>query len=74
MPTDLLGKRYKLNREIFAVEDIDGTRRTFTLSAGEIIKVVAEPESGDGMVDVLWNTQILEVFAVDVQRDAELTD
>ena len=70
-----MGKRYKLSEDVLAVEDIDGRRRAITLPAGEIVKVVADPETGDGMADVISNGRIVEMFADDFYlRGTELTD
>ena len=74
MLAKLLGRRFKLNRDILAVEHIDGRRSIVTLSDGEIIKIAAEPETGDLMVDVLWNGRMVGMFAIDLVREVGLTD
>ena len=51
----LTGRRYKLVRDTLAVADVGGKRSTITIPVGEIIRVVADSEAGDSMVDVLWD-------------------
>ena len=71
----LTGRRFKLERATLAVEVIDGKRSTVIVSEGEIIKVVADPQNRDGLVDVLWGQRRVEMFAVDVNsRGTEITD
>jgi len=42
---------------------------------GAVIKIVAEPSNGNGMVDVNWEDRIVEMFAVDVEvRGTEVID
>ena len=71
----LIGRRYKLERDILALENVAGKRLAVTIPTGEIIKVVAVPETGDGMVDVLWNGRIFELFEVDADaRSTQIQD
>jgi hypothetical protein len=71
----LTGKRFKLERGTLAVEQTNGKRCAVTISTGEIIQVVAGPNNGDGLVNVLWGSRKVEMFAVDVDvRGTELTD
>lgn len=71
----LTGKRFKLERATLGVETIDGKRRAVTIPADAVIKVVAGPNNGDGLVDVLWEGRALGMFAIDVDiRGTEVTD
>jgi hypothetical protein len=70
----LSGKRFKLERATLAVEQVVAKRRTITVSAGEIIEVVADPNSRDGLVEVLWDKRLVQMFAVDVDVRTEITD
>ena len=71
----LTGKRFRLERATLAVGDGDGKRRAVSIPAGSVIKVVAGPNNGDGMVDVVWDGRIVEMFEVDVNvRGTEIDD
>jgi hypothetical protein len=72
----LTGKRFKLERATLAVaNNAEGRRRAVTVPVGAVIKVVAGPHDGDGMVNVLWEGQALEMFAVDLDvRATEIAD
>jgi len=64
-----------MERATLAVERIESKRRAVTIAAGEIIKVASGPKDGDGMVDVLWDGKLVEMFAVDLEaRGTEITD
>ena len=71
----LTGKRFRIATETLAVTQSSvGRRTTVTIPAGEIVKVVSGP-SGEGLVDVLWNGQIFDMFEIDLQlRGEELPD
>ena len=72
----LTGRRFKLERPTLAIHGADGKRQTSYVPAGAIIKVVSGPTSaGDRMVDVLWDGQIVTMFALDVNvRGTEVDD
>src|SRR5258708_9646265 len=71
----LTGKRFRLERATLAVDGSDGKRRAVTVPIGEIIKVVSGPTDGNGMVDILWEGRIVEIFAIEVDiRGTEITD
>jgi hypothetical protein len=71
----LAGKRFTLERATLGVQFVDGKRRAITVPEGTIIKIVADPTDGDGMVDVLWEKRLLEMFEVDIKvRGTEITD
>ena len=70
----LTGRRFRLERATIAVGHIEGKRRVVTIPVGVIFKVVSEPNR-DGMLDVNWDDQILEMFAVDVDvRGTEIAE
>ena len=71
----LTGKRFRLERGTLAVEQADGKRCAVTIPVGEIIEVVAGPNHGDGLVNVLWGRRSVEMFEVDVDvRGTEIMD
>lgn len=72
----LTGKKFKLQRGTLALTMVDGRRRSITVPAGAIIKVVSGPSSDkDRMIDVSWDGQIVEMFAVDVDvRGTEIVE
>ena len=66
----LAGKKFKLERATLAITVVEGRREELTSPVGAIIKVVSAPTI-DGermvrMVDVLWDGQTVEMFALDV--------
>ena len=72
----LTGKQFKLERSTLAVaNNAEGRPKALTVPVGAVIKVIAGPNNGDGMVKVVWEGQALEIFAVDVNvRGTEITD
>jgi hypothetical protein len=72
----LTGKRFKLDRSTLALRSIEGGRKAVTIPAGAIVKVISGPTGdGDRMVDVLWESQTVTMFAVDVDvRGTEVRD
>jgi hypothetical protein len=72
----LTGKRFKLDRSTLALGSIEGGRKAVTIPAGAIVKVISGPTGdGDRMVDVLWESQTVTMFAVDVDvRGTEVRD
>jgi len=71
----LSGKQFRLVRATLAIGDTDGKRKAVTLPLGTVIKVVSGPSNDDGMVDVLCEGRVLEMFAVDVDvRGTEIRE
>ena len=72
----LTGKRFQLGRATLAVSSHDGIRRAVTIPTGAVVQVVSGPTGeGDGMIDVLWDSQTLTMFEVDVNtRGTEIVD
>jgi len=72
----LTGKQFKIERATLAVgNNAEGRRNAVTIPSGSIIKVIAGPNNGDGLVNVLWEGQALEMFLVDIgARGTEITD
>jgi hypothetical protein len=67
----LIGKRFRLNEGTLAVtQPSQGHRATVTIPSGEILKAVSAP-SRDGLVDVLWNSRVFDMFQVDLESRGE---
>jgi len=67
----LTGKRFRLNMGTLAVtQSSAGRRTTVTIPPGEIVKVVSGP-GGEGLIDVLWNGQLFDMFEVDLESRGE---
>ena len=63
----LIGKRFRLNAGALVVRESEAGRKfTVTVPAGEVLKVVSGPDT-NGMLDVLWNGGIAEIFLVDLE-------
>ena len=61
------GKRYRLTTPILGVDGADHTKgSTVNIPVGAILEVVSGPEDGDGMMDILWDGQIVAVFSIDL--------
>jgi hypothetical protein len=70
----LAGKRFKLERATLGVGHIEGKRRAVTVPVGATLNVVSGPNR-EGMLNVDWDGQVLEMFAVDVDvRGTEIKD
>lgn len=68
----LTGKYFRLDRATIASDGADGERRVVVVPTGSVIKIVDETanhggSSGNGMLDVLWDGRIVEMFAIDVE-------
>lgn len=72
----LTGKRFKLERATLALGVVDGKRKAVTIPVGTIIKIVSDPTGdGDQMLDVLWEDQLVSMFAIDVDvRGTEIVE
>jgi hypothetical protein len=60
------GKRFQLRKDTVAIADNGGKREAVTVPAGAIVKVIAGPDQGDRLIDVLWDGKSIMMFAVDV--------
>ena len=49
------GKRFQLRKDTVAIADNGGKRKAVTVPAGAIVKVIAGPDQGDRLIDVLWD-------------------
>jgi hypothetical protein len=72
----LTGRRFRLERATLGVGTADGgKRRAVTVPSGAIITIASGPENGNGMVNVHWDGETLEMFLVDVNgRGTEITE
>lgn len=72
----LTGRRFRLERPTLAIDGVNGKRQSLFVPAGAVIKIVSGPTSaGDRMVDVLWDSKIVTMFAIDVNvRATEILD
>jgi len=72
----LTGKRFRLERATLAVGTRDdGKRRAVTIPAGSVIQVASGPDNGNGMVNVRWDGEIIEMFLIDLDvRGTEIRD
>jgi hypothetical protein len=60
--------RFKLDKTTLAIGDVNGKRVAVTIPAGDIVKVVARPSSGnETMVDVLWEGRTVAMYATDLK-------
>jgi hypothetical protein len=64
----LTGRRFKLEIATLAANDLNGKLALTTIPAGGIVKVVADPGDGAGMVEVLWEGRTFLMFAIDLER------
>ena len=65
------GKCFRLHTATLAVASSDGHRVAVTILTGEVVKVVANTNYNEGMVDVLWDGQTLSMFFVDLESRGE---
>ena len=62
----LRNKRFKLTKPALALDAVV-RRGWITIPAGEVIRVLAGPNGeGNEMIDILWENQMLTMFAIDV--------
>lgn len=68
-------RRFRLRSATVAVEGSESNRVAVTIPAGDIVKVISERTSHrDGMIEVLWDTRVLKMFAVDLEKRGEAID
>jgi hypothetical protein len=71
----LTGKRFRLERTTLAIGETDGKRQAVPIALGTILKVVSGPREGDGLVDVVSDDRLFEMFEEDLKaRATELED
>jgi hypothetical protein len=71
----LTGKRFRLDRTTLAIGEVNGKRQTVPIQVGAILKVASGPREGDGLVDVIWDGRIFEMFEEDLKaRATDLSD
>ena len=72
----LTGKRFRLENPTLALDIVDGKRVAITVPTGSTIKVVSGPTGeGDRLVDVVWESRTMAMFAYDVSvRGIEILD
>ena len=62
----LRNKRFKLTKPALALDAVV-RRGWITIPPGEVIRVLAGPNGeGSQMIDILWERQMLTMFAIDV--------
>ena len=64
----LTGKRFKLRKPILAFNIPNSNRAAVAVPAGTILRVVSGPSSVDRKIDVLWNYQVVTMFAYDLSK------
>jgi hypothetical protein len=71
----LSGKRFLLKRETISIHTMGGERQVVMVPEGAIVEVISGPKPDDKrMVDILWDTKVLVMFAEDIQaRGEEIT-
>lgn len=72
----LSGKRFRLKRTTISIETAVEDRIVVMVPTGAVVTVLSGPRPDDmRMVDVLWDTRTLVMFAVDIlERGEEVTD
>ena len=59
--------RFKLEKSTLAIGDADGKRVAVTIRAGDTVKVIADQNPGNKMVDVLWEGRRVAMYAEDLK-------
>ena len=60
--------RFKLEKATLAIGDSNGKRVAVPIPAGDIVKVVANPNpENKEMVDVLWEGRTATMYAIDLK-------
>ena len=67
-----MASTYRLVRETSVVVTTDGQPEILTIPAGSIIAVHEPPSRETGLVAVNWESMKVRMFAVDLERRAEL--
>jgi len=62
---------YKLRTPTIGVLNGNSERVTITLPTGALLEVTRE-NAADGTVDVIWNDQLISMFAIDLQERGDL--
>ena len=66
----LTGKRYEFKTSLVALETVDGKRVAHIVAKGSKILVISGPVDTDRMVEVLFESRTLTMFAVDLREFA----
>jgi hypothetical protein len=71
----LTGKRFRLERTTLALGQTNGKRQATPIPSEAILKVVSGPRDSDGLVDVVYDERVFEMFVEDLKaRATELED
>jgi hypothetical protein len=73
----LTGRSFTLATSTLAIDTVNGRRTAVTISAGDVVKILAVPGHGGQkrMVDVLWRGRTVAMFTSDVkERGTEISD
>jgi hypothetical protein len=72
----LSGKRFRLKRATISIESTVDDRLVVMVPTGTVVTVLRGPRPDDmRMVDILWDTRPLVMFAEDIlERGKEITD
>jgi hypothetical protein len=63
----LTGRNFRLRTETVAIAEVDGKGVAVSIPIGAVIKVVSGPQHSDGLVDVLWDGRVVQMFTVDIE-------
>jgi len=67
-----LRKYYRLTTATLCIETVNGRKQAREVPQGEIVKVLSGPRPDDQrMIDVLWGSKRLALFAEDLQARGE---
>ena len=59
--------KFKLDKTTLAIGDVNGKRVAVTIPAGDIVELIADPDPGNKMVDVLWEGRTVAMYATDLK-------
>ena len=63
MPTG----RFILGKTTLVIGNLNGKRVAVTIPAGDTVKLIADPSSGNKMIDVLWKGRTVAMYAEDLK-------
>lgn len=63
----LNGRLVRLERTTLAISEENGKRQAVSIARGAILKVGSGPCGGDGLIDVVWDGRVFEMFEEDLE-------
>ena len=67
----LTGKHFQLSSSMLGIYTVNEQRTAIMIPEGATVLVVPGPVGADRMVDILWDSRTIAVFAIDLMKRSD---